>query len=103
MMKTLLSLICGLLCLTAVQAQNNLWQPAEAKGALYAEQVRSTMRLTNFKSMRLDFDGLRAVLADAPQEYTQGAQTSAPEIRLPMPNGRMEVFSAVYSPIMAPG
>ncbi|NBC06343.1 MAG: T9SS type A sorting domain-containing protein [Bacteroidetes bacterium] len=103
MMKTFLSLICGLLCLTAVQAQQNFWQPAEAKGALHAEQVRSTMRLTNFKSMQLDFDGLRIALADAPQEYTQAAQTAAPEVMLPMPDGRLEAFSVVYSPIMAPG
>ena len=55
-----------------------------------------------FRSLQLDFDGLANYLRQAPLEFSSGA-SQALQLSLPMPNGSMELFNVVESPIMEPG
>jgi hypothetical protein len=55
-----------------------------------------------YRTLRLDMDALKQLLAGAPMEFTERARSSAVEISLPMPDGRMVRFKAVESPIMEP-
>ncbi len=53
------------------------------------------------RSVALDLANLRAVLANAPMEYSESAKREAVSLNLPTPNGDDLVFKAVESPIMA--
>lgn len=60
------------------------------------------VRPYEFRSLQLDFDGMRDYLLQAPVEFSAQANQPLP-LALPMPDGSMEVFEVVESPIMEAG
>lgn len=60
------------------------------------------VRPTRGQALLLDFDALEAHLKAAPAESLQGAVDSEFVIELPTPDGGMQRFALVYSPVMAP-
>ncbi|MDX2282994.1 MAG: zinc-dependent metalloprotease family protein [Bacteroidia bacterium] len=56
-----------------------------------------------YRVVELDLDALRSLLAQAPMEFSAAAQTQAPLLDLPMPDGSMMRFRIWESPVMAPG
>ena len=55
----------------------------------------------HYRTLALDESTLKAILATAPMEFSAAATPS--EIWLPLPDGNMERFHFVESPIMEPG
>ncbi|MBP9581350.1 MAG: hypothetical protein KBE38_04250 [Ignavibacterium sp.] len=55
-----------------------------------------------FRTIKLDAAGIQNLLSTAPMEFTNDAKTKSLMISLPMPDGSMQRFSVVESPVMAP-
>ncbi len=95
-MIRVLNLIAGLALISVASissAGSYIWQDANHHSA-------SKGGLVDARRYQADHYQLRARLAQVPHE-TAGDQSY--HIELPMPDGRMERFSIVESPIMAPG
>ena len=60
------------------------------------------MEVSTFDTYDLDVARLEAWLAEVPHAAAFEARTSEAVLALPMPNGRVERFRVVNSPIMAP-
>jgi len=56
-----------------------------------------------YRTLALNADALQATLAMAPMEFSEGATTETAEILLPLPDGSMERFGFVESPVMEAG
>jgi len=55
-----------------------------------------------YRTMKLNPLRLREILSVAPMEFTPVAQMTKTYLELPMPDGSMQSFDIVESPIMAP-
>ena len=62
-----------------------------------------TIEVSEFEPWALDVENLESYLAKAPVGKAFDAKASTFILDLPMPNGRLERFSVVNSPVMAPG
>ena len=62
-----------------------------------------TIEVSEFEPWALDVENLEAYLAKAPAGKAFDAKASTFILDLPMPDGRLERFSVVNSPVMAPG
>ena len=62
-----------------------------------------TIEVAEFEPWALDVRNLEAYLAKAPDGKAFDAKASTFILDLPMPDGRLERFSVVNSPVMAPG
>lgn len=83
------------------QLNQNLW--ADINQADIALQGERRIIPERYRTVALDEAVLKNVLATAPMEFSAAAQNSTTEIWLPMPNGTIERFRFVESPIMEPG
>ena len=77
---------------------DDLWQLADLLPEPQ-EDLRSTIRSTEFETYTLDVDSLQSVLNSAPLESSPAV---AAQITLPDPHGQLARFDIVESPIMAP-
>jgi hypothetical protein len=78
----------------------NLWQDVDA-----SQIVNVGVRYIipqQFRSVKLDVEGMKSLLSNAPLEFTDEAKTNSLKIYLPIPDGTMQRFDVVESPIMAP-
>ena len=80
---------------------------AFAQGSFWSENTgrRSdspTIEVSQFKAYNLDVQSLEQWLSRAPQGAATEARNSSLTLTLPMPDGTMEEFTVVNSPIMAP-
>ena len=80
---------------------------AFAQGSFWSENTgrRSdspTIEVSQFKTYNLDVQSLEQWLSRAPQGAATEARNSFLTLTLPMPDGTMEEFTVVNSPIMAP-
>lgn len=83
------------------QLNQNLWSDiSQADIVLQGERRVVPER---YRTVALDEAVLKNVLATAPMEFSAAAQSTATEIWLPMPDGTMNRFSFVESPIMESG
>ncbi|MDW8436664.1 MAG: M12 family metallo-peptidase [Chloroherpetonaceae bacterium] len=95
------SLITALLLLTFASAAaqtRSYWQDVsavESRGERFIEPAR-------YRLLALDFDAMKAKLADAPMEFTAEAKRGTFVIELPMPDGSFEKFQVEESPVMHP-
>lgn len=88
---------CSFLATLASADADRAWQLASPSDVARAEAVRSLHGSTAV--FRLNRKEQQAVLASAPLENSQRA---APVVMLPRPDGGLEAFSVVESPIMEP-
>ncbi|MEM1323341.1 MAG: reprolysin-like metallopeptidase [Bacteroidota bacterium] len=56
----------------------------------------------HYKTFKLEYDQMHAALRRAPMEYSRDAESRSFVIELPLPNGQMEPFRVVESPVMMP-
>ena len=88
-----------------LQVENN---SAYAQGSCWSEvSLRSddgspTIQPAEYRTVGLDIEAIRQVLDAAPHEKDASVRNSSAVIELPMPDGTMELFSFVNSPVMAP-
>lgn len=83
---------------TSISFAGNLWEDVQPgsfslKGTVYLAPV-------SFRTVKINHYEMRTLLLSAPQEVNVRAQNSNVIISLPMPNGQMQRFSIVESPIM---
>ncbi|HAI01015.1 MAG TPA: hypothetical protein DCL98_05885, partial [Flavobacteriales bacterium] len=81
-----------------MSAQLSFWSPASQKDRATAPAVE----VSTFDAYDLDVARLEAWLAEVPHAAAFEARTSEAVLALPLPNGRVERFRVVNSPIMAP-
>ena len=81
-----------------MSAQLSFWSPASQEDRATAPAVE----VSTFDAYDLDVARLEAWLAEVPHAAAFDARTSEAVLALPMPNGRVERFRVVNSPIMAP-
>ena len=86
---------------TSDSLNSHLWTDiSQADIALQGERRIVPAR---YRTLALDADTLQSILAVAPMEFSDAAAAAPVEIWLPMPNGNMERFRVVESPILEPG
>ena len=67
-----------------------------------SDEGNPTIQPAEYRTVGLDIEAIRQVLDSAPHEKDASARNSSAVIELPMPDGTMELFSFVNSPVMAP-
>ena len=55
-----------------------------------------------YRTIKLDVEGMKNFLSEAPLEFSDETRSKLVILYLPMPDGSMQKFSIVESPIMAP-
>ncbi len=90
----------GVFCGATLVAQP-LWVPI-SEAAISSSRAKAAT-LKAYHTTALNQDALTALLAQAPMEFSAGANLRPPTLELPMPNGSLARFSFVESPIMEPG
>ena len=89
-----------------LQVENN---STYSQGVYWSDvSVRSdegspTIQPAVYRTVGIDIVAIRQILDAAPNEKAASARNSSSVIALPMPDGTMELFSFVNSPVMAPG
>ncbi len=78
----------------------NLWQDIDEAQIVTVGQRYIFPQ--QFRSLKLDVEGIKTFLLNAPLEYSNAAKTKYLKIYLPIPDGSMQSFDIVESPIMAP-
>jgi hypothetical protein len=78
----------------------NLWQDVDASQIVTAGERYIIPQ--QFRSIKLDVDGMKSFLSNAPLEFTEASKTKSLKLYLPIPDGTMQRFDIVESPIMAP-
>jgi uncharacterized repeat protein (TIGR01451 family) len=81
-------------------------QPAPS--ALWTEVDQTSITLqgerrivpTQYRTLALNVEALRAILAAAPMEFSEAARTNPAQIDLPLPDGSLARFNFAESPIM---
>ena len=81
-----------------MSAQLSFWSLASAED----RGVAPAVEVSTFDAYDLDLARLEAWLAEVPHAAAFEARTSEAVLALPLPNGRVERFRVVNSPIMAP-
>ena len=79
-------------------AQLSFWSPASQEDRATAPAVE----VSTFDAYDMDVARLEAWLSEVPHAAAFDARSSEAVLALPMPNGRVERFRVVNSPIMAP-
>ena len=79
-------------------AQGSYWSDISVR----SDQGSPTIQPSVYRTVAIDIETIRQVLDSAPHEKDASARNSPAVIELPMPNGTMELFSFVNSPVMAP-
>src|SRR5262245_19510297 len=98
---------------TAANVQRQAMRPVDTHGTkafwtiatkpVAAPGRTVAVHAARFRSLRLDTDAMRSVLALAPSENTLRAETNPLVVSLPAPNGRFQLFALHESAVMSPG
>lgn len=83
------------------QKSTGFWknEPLSGGRSLPADELRPN-KPTEFKTFSLDFAGMKTALREAPLESKSGIRSSACLVELPTPEGDLEIFRVVESPVM---
>ena len=92
-----ISLVCAALMGVVSHAQSSFW----TEGG-FSRSDAPTVEVTEYATWQLDVERLEGWLAQAPQGKAFEARNSSLILDLPMPDGSLERFAVVNSPIMAP-
>jgi hypothetical protein len=99
-MKACLLMLCMMaFFISGLHAQNNLWNDTDPLRT--PPQGERLITPQEARYLSLDLEQLEALLSLAPMEFTEAALRTQVELVLPMPDGRMQRFQIVESPIMA--
>jgi subtilisin-like proprotein convertase family protein len=102
-MRVLFTIIIALLTVTTGQAQGNLWRDISPEAIRLAPDAKINFTPQDYRTLQLDFDALQTRLQEAPMEFTAEAMNQPLQIELPLPNGEINTFAVVTSPVLAPG
>jgi hypothetical protein len=89
---------------SSAKATKGLWQSIQSMPAAQARSgARPQIAAKRVRAFTLDRAGLQSVLAAAPDEGTNAAETNPLVVSLPAPDGSFQRFELAESEIMAPG
>jgi PKD repeat protein len=91
-----------LISLAVANSQNkeDVWQNVDE--ALIPKNGIRYIQPTKYRTVQLNIQSLKTLLDQAPMQNTSVAQNTQTLLELPMPDGSMEIFNIVESPIMEP-
>ena len=99
-MKKIFSLALLLSGTSAIQAQSATWSAIDEK-AISLSGKREIVP-DKYKTYRLDIPALKSILRQAPSDQTTLIKSSPAIVSLPLPDGSIQRFYVVESPVMAP-
>ncbi|HEY6975552.1 MAG TPA: zinc-dependent metalloprotease family protein [Chitinophagaceae bacterium] len=82
------------------QSSGSFWTDVP-ENAIAARGIRHTIP-QKYRTMSLNVNGMRQLIAQAPQEKNTSLRSSGVIITLPLPEGKLARFRFVESPVMAP-
>lgn len=100
-MRILLTTLIAFISISFAFA-DNFWQDVSEQTVFLSEKSEVTDLPNDYRLVSLDLKNLKKHLQDAPMEGTAAAKSAPLMVTLPMPDGTMEVFEIVESPMMAP-
>jgi subtilisin-like proprotein convertase family protein len=80
----------------------NFFVPVSEMQVTLAETNKRILIPTHFQTFKLDYEGLKTALTDAPMEFTAAARAKKLQIEFPQADGSMETFAICESPVMHP-
>jgi subtilisin-like proprotein convertase family protein len=101
-MRSLLFLLLSFAFALSVSAQSNYWNDVAERNIFLPQESEVAIAAQHYRSLQLDKVALEAVLEAAPMEFTREASRRPVQVVLPLPDGQMETFEVVESPVMAP-
>ncbi len=102
-MQTLIRIILmssSLFMLTDARSQTNFFHPLAKKNQQTPGYSQFSQKIRQYRLLSLDETAMRAYLLAAPLEFNQARKTIA--LNIPLPDGSMETFGMVESPVLAP-
>jgi len=101
-MRTLAVIVLFYTFLPFSNAQS-FWAEVKPGALEFPESAKLEIYPSHFRTLELDLEGLKQFLTAAPLEFSKEAKKGGVVVELPFPDGRMEAFRAVESPVMKPG
>lgn len=89
--------------LALAQNPTNFWSDVSDDNVLLPRAGERDIKATNYRTVSLALEQLKASLQSAPLELTGAARRRALQLDFPMPDGSMKTFAVVESPVMEPG
>jgi hypothetical protein len=84
----------------AQQNSENLWSNVDETQIVTTGQRYIIPQV--YRTIKLDVVGMRNFLSEAPQEFSDESRTKSVTLFLPQPDGSLQRFSILESPVMAP-
>lgn len=102
MKKHILTYCLSLLALFMfAQTKQNPWTDVRESSFASANAIRHIVP-TKYRTVSLDLDAMKAILAQAPMRFTPAAENWQPTFPIPMPDGTVQEFQMVEAPVMHP-
>ncbi len=95
-----LTLVFTVQFMFAQTSSQNLWQDIDQSQIVPVGQRYIIPEI--YRTISLDIEGMRDFLTQAPLEFSNEAKSKTVILSLPMPDGSIQKFSILESPIMAP-
>ncbi len=92
-----------LVAISNAQITNNFWADTAEPSIQLTANTQRLIIPDSYRVLVLDIEDLKTTLRNAPLEGNSAASSNPLLLTLPMPNGAMEVFEIVESPVMVPG
>ncbi len=104
-MKLLFTILTILFSFPLLNGQNDpiFWKDFEESKIWLSEKSEIDVLPQKYRSLSLDLEALINYLAQAPMEGSSKAKFHPFLLSLPLPDGTLETFEVVESPVMAPG
>ena len=96
-MKRFVLLTLGIFALSTLLSAQSYWIDED-----HPQRTDQQINPARYRSLRLDVNAVRGLFAEAPLEAEIGVRNSGSIISVPMPDGSMQSFRFVESPVMMP-
>ncbi len=100
---TFFALLLGGALQLAAQDAGQYWKQISVQSLPVAESVNRPNTPTEFATFQLDFAAIKAVLKQAPREWTPAAESAPLHISLPNADGTLDTYAVVESPLLTEG
>ena len=99
MIKNLFNLTLFLFIVLQVNAQS-FWKKSDESGFQLRSAESRSIIPDKYQTFKLDFQGLKTYLANAPMEMSDEKNSETLLLEIPLPDGKTEMFKVYESPVM---
>lgn len=99
MIKNLFNLTLFLFIVLQVNAQS-FWKKSDESGFQLRSAESRSIIPDKYQTFKLDFQGLKTYLANAPMEMSDEKNSETLLLEIPMPDGKTDMFKVYESPVM---